>query len=92
MGLQHTGLDPRNLGSKTPFNNRLVVCAILKENFGHDRSKSKCFQAQPSYMLTSFDFFWYEFEVYSIYSSKKIGSFVEVLNFNRVFIKLNLFN
>ena len=35
--------------------------------------------------------FLYEFEVYFMYSSETIGSFVEVLNFNRVFLKLNWF-
>ena len=38
-----------------------------------------------------FQFCFHSFEVYSIDSFKKIGKFPEVLNFNRLCLKLNRF-
>ena len=63
---------------------------VSGEFFGHNRSSSYCFQVQP---VTCCDLsgFLYEVEECSIDSPKMMGNFPEILNFNRLFLKLNCF-
>ena len=49
------------------------------------------FPSPTGSVLISFCFFFIYFEAYSIYSSRRIDEFFEVLNFNRLFLKLNRF-
>ena len=50
------------------------------------------FPIQPVYMLTSFGVFFMNMRYIPKDSSKMIGNFLEVLNFNRLFLKLNRFS
>ena len=61
---------------------------LFGEIFGCNRLKSSCFQVQP---ITCCDLSisLYQFEAYSQNSSKLIGDFLEVLNVNRLFLKLD---
>ena len=54
---------------------------------GQDPSVSKSNQLH----VDIFRFFFYLSQVYSIDSSRMMGNFPEVLNFNRLFLKLNRF-
>ena len=67
-----------------------MVLLNAQEVFGHiELVKILVILNPTSYMLTSSGFD--AFEVYSIDSSKTIGKFPEVLNFNRSFLELNRF-
>ena len=61
--------------------------------FGHIESVKILVILNPTGWLHVgiFPFFFHSFEVYSIDSSKRIGNFHSVLNFNWLFLKLNLF-
>lgn len=50
------------------------------------------FQVQPVVTWCDLLLFLVEFEVYSIHPSKTIGAFLEILNLNRSFLKLNRFS
>ena len=76
-----------------PFQNtlhRLHFGSESGEFFGHNWSKSYCFQVQ---LVTWCDrpVFLQRFEVYSTDSSKLMGNFNEVLNFNWLCLKPNQF-
>ena len=59
------------------------------ENLGHALVVILMLPSQPVYMLMIFWFFFSELGSHSVNSSKVIGNFPEVLNFNRLFLKLN---
>jgi hypothetical protein len=64
------------------------------DDFGHDQLRSLAsvvFASPTGYMLMTSLVLLYEIGVYSINSSKRIGNFHAVLNFNRLFLKLNRF-
>jgi hypothetical protein len=85
----YKGKNGQNMGSISigPLEVREYVCG---EIFGHNWLRSYCFQVQPVTCCDLLDFFT-NFEVYSIDSSKIMGIFLEVLNFNRLFLKPNRF-
>jgi hypothetical protein len=60
------------------------------EIFGHNRLRSYCLQVQPV-TCKHHPVFLYWIGVYSINSFKMIGNFHAVLNFHRLFLKLNRF-
>ena len=68
----------------------VVAWHYLGRFSGHNRSKSSCFQVQ---LITCCDLsgFLHSFEAYSIDSSKTIRKSPEVLDSNRIFLKLHLY-
>ena len=67
--------------------NLCTLVQVSEEIFGHNQSISQCFQVQ---LVTCFDLPLI-LQVYLRGSSKMIGNFLEALNFNRLFLKLNRF-
>ena len=65
-------------------------CSSVWGILRHDWSRSPCTQVQPV-TCWHLSVFLYWIGVYSINSSKMISKFLEVLNFNRLILKLNLF-
>ena len=64
--------------------------SVIEDIFGHNQFRSYCLQVQP---VTCWHppVFLHQIGVYSIYSSKMMGNFPAVLNFYRLFLKLNRF-
>ena len=66
--------------------------SVIRDVFKHNRLRSPVFykssRLHVDILRISFNKFW---GVYSIDSSKMIGDFPAVLNFNRLFLKLNRF-
>ena len=84
-----TGSSSNSNGSPRPLNQADIQIRLVSgEMFGHNRSRSQCFQVQPvscwhrSVSLIGIG-------VYSTDSSKIIGNFPESLSFNWFFLKLN---
>ena len=63
-------------------------CPGVQGDFGHNWSKSLCFQA---HLIRGHDLsgFHYRYEVYFMHLSKMNGYFPKVLNFNRLFLRCN---
>ena len=79
-------LLPKSQNSKLQFLSSSMSGEILGI-IGQDPSVSKSNQLH----VDIFRFFFYLSQVYSIDSSRMMGNFPEVLNFNQLFLKLNQF-
>jgi hypothetical protein len=65
--------------------------AVIEEIFGHNRLRSECLQVQPEIHVDILRFSFIEFGVFSMNSSTMMRNFPAVLNFSRLFLKLDRF-
>jgi hypothetical protein len=67
------------------------MTSVSREIFGHNWLNPSVSKSNWLHVVIFQCSFFYKFEVYSIDFSKVIGIFLEVLNFDKLFLKINRF-